>query len=394
MSFTSSERLKRLGPWNCAAIVAWSAAILGIILHRAFSHSRTTLEVFQLAGHHWIHGEYLYADRRGFVYSPLAAALFSGLEVLPRAAATIVWVSVNATALLSGMFAMLKGGFAPAIRREHFGVAFLLLLPLAIGNLDVLQANALVIGLLMHAFSAADRNRWGIAAICIAVATYFKIYPFAAGLLLILLAPWRFGWRLTLAMLAFGLLPFLFQHWAYVSEQYHSWIVTRTADNRLQYSDKDAPLDLWFVLVRLGHLPLTAGIYRLMQVAGGGAIALFELYGIWRNGPRARILAGAFAFLSVWMTLIGPATEGYTYLLLAPAVAIAVVEIWSGKQGFLECVGIAIAFAFLLFAMARNSFFPHARSTWIMSAQPIGAAIFLGVCLLRLRMRASLPSRK
>ncbi len=388
MSSFSRERLKGIGIWNLAAWLAWTIVLVAIVIHRAKSHSRSTLEVYQLAGSHWTHGEYLYGDRRGFVYSPLAAAFFTILDWLPRAWATVFWLLVNAAALLGGMWAILRSGFGPAIDRKHFGIAFLLLLPLAIGNLDVMQANALVIGLLMLAFAAASKERWAVAAVCIGVATYLKIYPLSVGLLLVLLAPWRFGWRLVVALVVLGLLPFLFQHPQYVSDQYHFWIASRLGDNRLQYSEKDAPLDLWYLLVRVGHVPLTQGAYRILQVLAGGAIAVFEVVGRLRGWPRLRILAGAFSFVSIWMTLVGPATEGYTYILLAPAAALAFVQAWSRPDSKWERGLVSGAMALLLFAVARNSFMPHLKTPLVMSAQPAGALLLLGACLTAIRYDA------
>src|SRR5262245_11130047 len=40
---------------------------------------------YVLAGYHWIQGEYLYGNWRGFIYSPIVAAFFAPLSILPSA---------------------------------------------------------------------------------------------------------------------------------------------------------------------------------------------------------------------------------------------------------------------------------------------------------------------
>ena len=193
MSFSSapSGRDSRL---ILAAAFAWCAVFLGIALHRLPSHARTTLDVYLLAGTHWRGGHNLYDDWRGFVYSPLAAVFFATLSALPRAGATLVWLALNQGALLGGFYALASTGVA-GLSRATGALAFLLLAPLAIGNLDVMQANALVLGLLMTAFACFQCERWFLAALCVSLATYLKIYPLAVGLLFGVMAPRRFSWR-------------------------------------------------------------------------------------------------------------------------------------------------------------------------------------------------------
>ncbi len=85
---------------------------------------------------------------------------------------------------------------------------------------------------MMVGVSAAFAEKWMLSAIAISAAAYWKIYPLAFGLLLILIVPKKYTWRLVLALVVMGLLPFLFQKTSYVIDQYHLWYTTRTGDNR------------------------------------------------------------------------------------------------------------------------------------------------------------------
>jgi len=203
-------------------------------------------------------GEYLYANWRGFIYSPVTAALFVPFSCLPPALAYSLWLFANAAALLGGLAALFNTNLFPGFSQKCVGIVYLLLLPLGLGNLDVGQANPLVVGLLMFAIAAVRVKRWNIAALCIAIPTLLKIYPLAVGMLICVIAPRRFVWRLLLALLLLAVAPFLFQHWSYVSDQYHAWIETRISDNRIHYPEKYVPIDLWFLLHWVGRLTYPA----------------------------------------------------------------------------------------------------------------------------------------
>jgi hypothetical protein len=301
--------------------------------------------------------------------------------LLPPGWGNLCWTWLNAAIFLLGVCALLGSGIYPGIKPRYHGIVYLLLVPLVLGNLDTGQANPAVIGLVLLAVAAVPAERWGVAAICVAAATYLKIYPLAVGLLLFLLAPRRLGWRLLLALIVLGLLPFLFQHWSYVSQQYHEWISTRSADDRRLYPIKDVPLDLWFLLVRLGGLPIPGFVYSAFQILSGGAIALFCLAGVWKKWPKERLLAGILAFVCIWMTLCGPATELQTYVLLAPVIVLTLIDrLLSSRPHWLR-IGLVVVYLLMVLAVARTSFLPSQKGLWVLTIQPVAAILFLVCCI-------------
>lgn len=375
-------RLNSLGIWNIAALAVWLVIFLGLALRTLANPSRATaFTVYRLAGSHWLSAQHLYGDWRGFVYSPIAAVFFAPFGNLPPGWGNLCWTWLNAGLFLLGVAAVLASGIYPGIKPRHRGIVFLLLVPLVLGNLDTGQANPTVIGLLLLAVAAVSAERWSLAAFCVAIATYFKIYPLAVGLILFLIAPRKFGWRLLLALLVLGVLPFLFQHWSYVSAQYHEWIATRSADDRRLYPLKDVPLDLWFLLVRLGHLPIPGLAYSAFQVLSGGAIALFCLVGERKNWPKERVLAGMLALVCIWMTLFGPATELQTYVLLAPAAVLTLINAFLYPRSIWLRVGLLVVYLLMVLAVARTSFLPSQKGLWILTIQPVAALVFLACCV-------------
>jgi peptidoglycan/LPS O-acetylase OafA/YrhL len=233
---------------------------------------------------------------------------------------------------------------------------------------------------MMLSVAAFQWESWDLCAFAIALATTFKIYPIALALLLCLLRPRRLGWRIAAWLIAGALLPFALHDPQYVSNQYHAWLQTRLADNRFDYPMKDAPLDLWYLLVRLGDLPVSQRAYTALQVLGGAAIALMVLMrSRWAISTRD-ILATLYLLVSVWMLLLGPATENQTYVVLAPAACLAAVQSLRNPSTAARILAIT-AFAILLAAVARNSLLPHLKSPIDMALQPVGALILLAAVL-------------
>jgi hypothetical protein len=231
--------------------------------------------------------------------------------------------------------------------------------------------------------AAAGKGAFVQAALAIGLASYLKIYPVAIGLLLTVMAPRKFGAIFALSLALLGLSPFLFQHWPYVESQYALWTFYRLHEDRLQFSAAHAPLDLWFLLVRAGGLPISATAYRGLQVLTGALAALYVVAGRRKSWPRERLLAGIFALGCIWMTLLGPATEGLTYILVAPAVVLAFVQSFVRLRGRGETLAVTAATLLLLLAVAKNSLFPRLNhSIWIHAVQPIGAICFLVFCCL------------
>jgi hypothetical protein len=281
-----------------------------------------------LAGLHWTRGENLYSNWRGFIYSPLTAAFFAPFSWLPPALGYSLWLVLNAAALIGGVAALFRTNLFPRFSPKPIGIVYLLLLPLGLGNLDVGQANPLVIGLLMFAIGSVRIKCWNTAALCVAIATFFKIYPLAAGMLICVIAPRRFVWRLVFALLLLTIAPFLFQHWSYVSEQYHAWIETRISDNRCYYPVKYVPVDLWFMLHWVCQLPIQPWLYSLFQVGSGAAVAVLCTWALPIFSGTAA--AGGIALINSIGNLAGfaapyamgylkDATGGFTAGLLAVA---------------------------------------------------------------------------
>jgi hypothetical protein len=219
-------------------------------------------------------------------------------------------------------------------------------------------------------------------------------------MLICVIAPRRFIWRMLLALLLLAVTPYLFQHWSYVTEQYQAWISTRASDNRLNYSIKYAPIDLWFLIHTIARSPIPAWFYVVIQFGTGALIALSSIWGLRKNWSMQRLVCWQFYFVSIWMILCGPATEAHTYLLMAPALVIALVKSIRDHQPLLLRATVSAAFFFQLVHIARIDHLFHNKHEWVLILQPLSALLFLFYCLLWLpndsigakKLSVSLPS--
>jgi len=368
--------------WTIVAALSWAAALTGLLLRAALhSHRASSITTYLAGGSAWVASQPLYLNWRGFVYPPLFAWFFSLFTRLPLALAGVLWRLLTAGTFLFGLGALLRSGVFHRIPAASRGIVFVAILPLSVGNMDNAQANPLIAGLMMLSVAALQWEAWSLCAVAVAVSTMCKIYPLALALLLCMLRPRQLWWRMALILLLLGLLPFAFQNPHYVAGQYHAWLQTRLADDRFQYTMKDAPLDLWYLLVRLGNIPISERAYTCLQIIAGISVAAL----VWHRARRAPalpdILATLFLLVSVWMLLLGPATENQSYIILAPAACLLAVECLGGDRSLPTRALAFSAFAMLLGAVARNSLTPYLKGPWFMALQPVAAILLLAAIL-------------
>src|SRR5262245_49755812 len=191
-------------PWEKWAVAAW-VLVIGVAALRALAWPRThsVYPIFAQAARNWQEGQPLYAQAAPtagawdvFRYSPLVAAALTPLSWLPDPAGGVLWRLINAGALLGGIFWFSRAVLL-VFAGNRRGLLFLLVLPLAAGNLNNGQSNPLVLGLVLGAVAAAAERRWNLSAGCLALGCLFKIYPLAVGLLLVVVYPRRLGLRLA-----------------------------------------------------------------------------------------------------------------------------------------------------------------------------------------------------
>jgi hypothetical protein len=371
-----ASKARTLRLWPATVVTLWMLVLLIICIRTALYYPRHDVFATYLdAAHRWIESQALYTTSRGFVYSPLIAAFFAPFALLPGSIGAVIWRLLNAVTFVLAIAWWLKIGLHHRIQQKSHWLVFLMLLPLSLGNFNNGQVNPLVIALLMAAILAAHLEKWTLSAICIGIAAYLKIYPLAVGLLLVLIFPRQLGWRLALTLIGLAALSFVLQQPAYVLEQYQRWFNTRATDDRRMNMDI-APRDFAMVL-KLLHINLSGRVFMILQVLAGGALAALCLYGRLRKWSEDRLLVCLFTLASCWMLLFGPSTEDATYVMLAPAVVLTIVQAFHQPTPTWMRVLLCLSYAILIAGLMINSFLGLKKTAYVMSVQPSGAVIFL-----------------
>jgi hypothetical protein len=343
--------------------------------------------VFRDAGRAWLAGQPLYSHVGKYLYSPLAAAFFAPFALMPDWAASALWRLATGLAYLFAIICWFRRyeSSSSSSRVPTVTLGLLLLLPLSIGNLNNGQASPLIIALLLCGCLSVLDQRWTLAAGCIAVATFFKIYPLAIGLLLAVIEPRKLTWRLVLGVLILGSLSLVLQRPDYVISQYEDWWRSLGADQRRVSTELGSWRDAW-LLLRIAHVPITVGAYAILQAVAALAAAV---YCWWRSKHwnRAAVVWCVFSTGCLWITLFGPSTELATYIFLAPVVAFACAKVLTPviqkRQpfGWLQFLSVA-AYGLLLLAEALNAWVPVIRqNNYLHAIQPVAALFFLAFIL-------------
>jgi hypothetical protein len=376
------RRTRWVDPWLVLAAEVWLLVLLVVCVRAVFwPRVHSLYQTYAAAGGDWLAGTSLYYhDQRPpyldqYRYSPLVSALLVPFHLLPERLGGVLWRLLNAGVFLAGLGWWARSAAPLVLTARHQAALFLLAVPLSLSSLGNGQPNALVVGLLLLAVTGIVRDRWWLAAACVALATALKIYPLAAGLLLAAVYPRRFGFRLAAALVVVGGLPFLFQRPDYVAEQYAQWYRLLGADDR-KYWPLDATYrDLW-LLLRTWRVPITPKVYLVVQMAAAAGSAALCVAGRCRGWEARRVLTACLMLGTTWMALCGPATESCTYILLAPALAFGLVA--ARVERWPVPVRVLLGGSFLLFSLSvLAGVFPKTAQFHALGLQPL-AALLLG----------------
>jgi Glycosyltransferase family 87 len=364
-----------LGSWALVILIVGVRVLL-------MPRSMTVYPIFAEAARNWWAGVDLYLLVPGldiYRYSPFVTVLFTPFSWFPDRLGGLVWRLLNGAVYLGAFSWWLRTLLPQATGRTQRAMLFLLIVPLSIGSLNNGQSNPLVLGLLLAGTSAVQLERWNLGSAAVALACLFKVYPIAVGLLLALIHPRRFMGRFLLC-LALGLaLPFLFQQPNYVAAQYASWWQHLSTEDRTAL-----PLDDWYrdlrLLCSVWGIPLSARLYLAVQLMSAAGIAAVCLAGRRAGWDGRRLLLTLLALACCWMTVLGPAAESSTYILLAPSLAVSVwLAVREREFGF---AGIGIFLAYGLFTLIQLAvWFPFRKQIHNLGLHPLAGMLYLS-CLL------------
>jgi hypothetical protein len=389
MSLESLRCLRPRGILPTLAVIAWTVATVAVVARVSVARpqSHSVYPVFKSAGQFWLHGHGLYAvpendpDTPIYRYSPTVAALLVPFSLIPDPPGEILWRLVGEALFLGALVWWLRAVAPRPLTSAQTAMFFLLVFPMMVHNLNNGQANLHVIGLLLVAVAASADERWNLAAVMIALATFLKIYPIAVGLLLVAIYPRRLTGRLFLALLIGALLPFALQRPDYVLEQYQDWFRFLRLDDRTEYDVMWMYRD-FRLLLRVWVATPSPLVYTAIQLGTAASFAVTCIAANVYGWPRRRVLTLLLALGGFWMTVLGPSTEICTYLLLAPSTAWVAVEAWAVRRPAIIHVLVWLGMALWSVSMIGIWYPEGGRYFHRMGVHPMGGLLILAAVLI------------
>ncbi len=391
-----------LGLWLILALAAGVRTLINPQKHSVFPIFAGSAQRWW--ANHCLYNRYPPLDM--FRYPPAFAVAVTPFAILGLRAGGMAWIGLNAAVLLAGLWCFARD-VAPGRWTRLRWTAFLLLGALgSVRGLWNAQSNALAVGLLLLAASAAaralaipddgakedarQRQRWWRAGVLLAAAVCLKLTPVAPALLLCALYPRRLAWRFAVATAAGFLLPFLTRPVPVVLQHYEDWLVHLLSSGCERWQGFR---DGWTVWVALRYVaeglpgpldicyPIQGTAYRLVQLLTAAAALLWCLWQRRRTagaglGPAWPVHA-ALCIGMAWLMLFGPAVEHATYVFLAAPLAWAVVQRWEWPAGR----RLIQAAAVLVLGLGWGALARVAREPWpggelLVAALPVGTGLF------------------
>ena len=393
------QRLARLHPLQRVAFIAWALLLIGVSARVLIApvRSHTVVPIYLTAAERWLESAPLYHHAPPLdVYRnpPGVAAAFVPFTWLPERLAGLVWRWLGVALFLTGLARWMREGLPRPLSPGESGVVLTLVSILAVPSVNNGQANMLMVGALLYGATAAARvpcwwkpgaqfaiparqRVYAAAGVWLAVAASVKVYPAAVGLLVGLVDrrrvyPWFFG----VALVLFAL-PFALRDPDYVATECENFLIHVLADDRTWAALARAPQDI-FLALRVWVAPPPVEIYLMAKLAV--AVGMAGLVGlVLRQTHDPRIVSSiGFHLGCVWITVLGPATEIQTYVLLAPTAAVMVVQAAAERQGArLIRFGLAIVGYGLLIVPIFRDMFPQGKAFHALALPPIGGTLVL-----------------
>jgi hypothetical protein len=208
------------------------------------------------------------------------------------------------------------------------------------------QSNALLVALMLLAYTSLEQDKIGRATALLSLATYIKIFPIVA-FAWILFYPSR--WK-SMAWSAFhvawmALIPMLFVGKDQLLWQYQNWGAMLAQD----FSDS-------FGLSVMAWCQTWFGIVAKKEILGLGILVFIAFSILWTQYSKARYRINMVAFTLVWMVVFNHKAESPTFV-----IAMAGVGFWyftKEKASLLDTILIVLAFVFT--SLSPTDLFPRA----------------------------------
>ena len=188
--------------------------------------------IFKQSFYHLLDGKDLYAHYPSehwdiYKYSPSFSLLFGTFAVMPDALGLLLWNLLNVLILFFAVF------YLPLLTSRQKGFILLACVIESMTAIQNEQSNGLMAGLIILAFGLMERKKLFLAALCLVLTVYIKLFGLVAfSLFLFYPEKWKSSvytifwfvalFFIPLLVIDFGQLKFLYESWGRMLSQDHS----------------------------------------------------------------------------------------------------------------------------------------------------------------------------
>jgi alpha-1,2-mannosyltransferase len=359
------------------AWIIWIVVAAAVITSLLMSPTRKrTNGAYRSGAIAYLHSEPMYTPGpQGFIYPVQSAMVYIPFTFEPRIVGEVLWRLVGIGAFGAAIWRLAN---ATGARRwpggaDLFLVLSLISIPPAVGAARNGQMNLILGALLVHGVVEIIRRRWGPAALWLCLALACKPIAVVPLLLFTALYP-PLWWRVPLGLAVVAAAPFFHPDWAYVAEQYRAGLskVLEAGEAGVgQFAD------LTSLLRPFTGEPDPGVMTVLRAAAAAGTLAC-----AWLARRHLDHRAGAVIALALgtaYLMVFNPRTEGNTYLIMTPPVA--VLAAWSLREAtaprppsWSRPISALLLVLCVLLGFAQF-FVPRQKERWI---RPAVACVVLG----------------
>jgi len=317
----ASEAGRLLHLWLALSVWVLSVAGISVLVFRAPSKGTVTT-VYHEVVNRWLTNQPIYPDgwMYSFYYFPQFVFAFIPFHFLPVPLGDILWRAVSTGLFAWGIWRVINL-FGPDRSRLLFWCATIIAFAPSLGAMRNGQANLIFAAFTAHAAACLGRSAWGTASLCLLCALMIK----PLGLVMVLLAALVYRpllWRLIPGVLIFLSFPFLFAGTPYVLSQYLQ-SVERLFSSSLVTEHRFA--DLNGLLQTIG-VDLRGGFSQFVRIMAGLVTAILWLIGAKRICEPRQQACLLLGLATTYLMLFNPMTEGNSYVIVAPVLAVYAVR--------------------------------------------------------------------
>lgn len=243
-----------------------------------------------------------------YKYSPTFALLFGMFAVLPDSMGLTLWNLLNALILVFAVY------YLPRLTTLQKGLILLACVIESMTAIQNEQSNGLMAGLIILAFGLCERQKLFLAALCLVISVYIKIFGVVAfSLFLFYPGKIKMGFYTLLWMFVLFLLPLIVIDFYQLNFLYKSWGVMLSHDHFVsQGLSVMGWLETWFSIKanKIGLALIGAFLFLLPFVK----INKYNEYGF-------RLLG--LSSVLIWIVIFNHKAESPTFI-----IAMAGASIW------------------------------------------------------------------